>query len=253
MLAVILCGGSGTRLWPVSARSHAQALHEDWRGPLAAAADRASGCTVRRERLPRRHERRVHVQDDRRDHRAGRKGPAELQLVLEPVGRNTAPAIAAACCLIETQGRANEPLIVLPADHLIQDEARFANVAARAAKLAAAGRIVLFGSGRRCPRPALATSSARDPDRRRAAVGPPLRRKAIARKSHRVPRRRKLPLEQWHVLFHRWHHAGRAQAARSGCARSRPNGRRARIDADAAAAAATARPRDVPVGAGHLD
>ena len=47
--------------------------------------------------------------------------------------------------LIEKQGRADEPLIVLPADHLIQDEARFAAVAANAAKLAAAGRIVLFG------------------------------------------------------------------------------------------------------------
>ena len=68
-----------------------------------------------------------------------------MQLLLEPIGRNTAPAIAAACVLIERQGRANEPLIVLPADHLIQDEARFAAVAANASKLAAAGRIVLFG------------------------------------------------------------------------------------------------------------
>ncbi len=65
--------------------------------------------------------------------------------MLEPVGRNTAPAIAAACCLLEAQGRDAEPLIILPADHLIQHEERFTEIAARAALLASQGRIVLFG------------------------------------------------------------------------------------------------------------
>jgi mannose-1-phosphate guanylyltransferase len=75
----------------------------------------------------------------------GESGPSEVQLLLEPVGRNTAPAIAAACCLLERQGRAAEPLIVLPADHLIQDEQRFTRLAAHASDLAEKGHIVLFG------------------------------------------------------------------------------------------------------------
>jgi mannose-1-phosphate guanylyltransferase len=73
------------------------------------------------------------------------EGPERLQLLLEPVGRNTAPAIAAACVQLDRQGKADEPMIVLPADHLIRDEQRFAAVAKKAAQLASEGRIVLFG------------------------------------------------------------------------------------------------------------
>jgi mannose-1-phosphate guanylyltransferase/mannose-6-phosphate isomerase len=65
--------------------------------------------------------------------------------LLEPVGRNTAPAIAAAAAWATAAGLADAPMLVMPADHLIQDERRFAALAARAAQLAAEGRIVLFG------------------------------------------------------------------------------------------------------------
>jgi mannose-1-phosphate guanylyltransferase/mannose-6-phosphate isomerase len=75
----------------------------------------------------------------------GDAGLASVQLLLEPVGRNTAPAIAAACVVLEAQGKSDEPLLVLPADHLIQDEDRFAEVAMHAAGLASGGHIVLFG------------------------------------------------------------------------------------------------------------
>jgi mannose-1-phosphate guanylyltransferase len=75
----------------------------------------------------------------------GDAGPDRLQLLLEPVGRNTAPAIAAACVVLEAEGKSDESLIVLPADHLIQDEDRFAEVATHAARLASEGHIVLFG------------------------------------------------------------------------------------------------------------
>ena len=75
----------------------------------------------------------------------GKDGPGQVQLLLEPVGRNTAPAIAAACVRLAREGKEDEPLIILPADHLIQDEGRFAEVARHAAQLAAQGQIVLFG------------------------------------------------------------------------------------------------------------
>jgi mannose-1-phosphate guanylyltransferase / mannose-6-phosphate isomerase len=72
-------------------------------------------------------------------------GPRSSQLLLEPAGRNTAPAIAAAALWAAGAGLEDEPLLVLPADHLIQDEPRFSMLAAQAGELARAGRIVLFG------------------------------------------------------------------------------------------------------------
>jgi mannose-1-phosphate guanylyltransferase len=71
--------------------------------------------------------------------------PRSAKLLLEPVGRNTAPAIAAAALWAAGAGHADEPLLVLPADHLIQDEQRFSMLVAQARDLALAGRIVLFG------------------------------------------------------------------------------------------------------------
>jgi mannose-1-phosphate guanylyltransferase len=75
----------------------------------------------------------------------GDGAPAKCQLLLEPTGRNTAPAIAAACVALERNGHQDRPVIVLPADHLIQNEQRFAQVAGHAAALASQGKIVLFG------------------------------------------------------------------------------------------------------------
>ena len=145
MLAIILCGGSGTRLWPVSREAMPKPFMRIGDGPslLQRTALRsrrlgADSCLV--------------VTNGEYTFKTieeftelGEKAPADLQLLLEPVGRNTAPAIAAACCVLEKQGRTHEPLIILPADHLIQDEARFAEVAGHAARLAGEGRIVLFG------------------------------------------------------------------------------------------------------------
>ena len=145
MLAIILCGGSGTRLWPVSREAMPKPFMRVGAGPslLQRTALRskrlgADACVVVTNAE-------YTFKTIEEFTELGASGPSEVQLLLEPVGRNTAPAIAAACCLLERQGRAGEPLIVLPADHLIQDEARFAEVAAQAAQLASNGRIVLFG------------------------------------------------------------------------------------------------------------
>jgi mannose-1-phosphate guanylyltransferase/mannose-6-phosphate isomerase len=65
-------------------------------------------------------------------------------ILLEPVARNTAPAIAAAAVLIEREDPAGV-LIVMPSDHVIQDTAAFAAAVRRAADVAAGGKLVLFG------------------------------------------------------------------------------------------------------------
>ena len=65
--------------------------------------------------------------------------------LLEPFGRNTAPAIALGALFAESQGLGNAVLLVLPADHLIRDARAFAAAVARAAALAQKGVLVTFG------------------------------------------------------------------------------------------------------------
>ena len=145
MLAVILCGGSGTRLWPVSREAMPKPFMKIGGGAsllqrtaLRAGKVGADDCLVVTNAE-------YTFKTIEEFSSLGKQGPAHVQLLLEPTGRNTAPAIAAACVRLAHQGRLDEPLIVLPADHLIQDEDRFAAVARNAAALAAKGKIVLFG------------------------------------------------------------------------------------------------------------
>jgi len=145
MLAVILSGGSGTRLWPVSREAMPKPFMRLGNGAslLQRTLTRAvnAGCSeclivTNREYGFRTAE---EVESLRKD------APRSTRLMLEPTGRNTAPAIAAAALWAQDAGQGDEPLLVLPADHLIQDEARFAALVRQADKLARAGRIVLFG------------------------------------------------------------------------------------------------------------
>ena len=72
---------------------------------------------------------------------------APSAIVLEPVARNTAPAIAAAAFeALARSGNGESPiLVVLPADHVIREEARFAGAVRIAVREARAGRLVAFG------------------------------------------------------------------------------------------------------------
>ncbi len=139
LVPVILSGGSGTRLWPVS-RHHSpkqlEALVGD-RSMLAATVDRLEGldglaspiivCNVDHGPAVRREVRRSHRPD--------------ATVVLEPVARNTAPAVAAAAMLVD-----DDPiLLVMPADHVIADTAEFHRMARVGAAAAADGALVTFG------------------------------------------------------------------------------------------------------------
>jgi mannose-1-phosphate guanylyltransferase/mannose-6-phosphate isomerase len=73
------------------------------------------------------------------------------EIILEPVARNTAPAIAvAALAVMETDP--DGVLVVMPSDHAIQDEARFVEAVRLAANVAALGKLVLFGIKPTSPR-----------------------------------------------------------------------------------------------------
>jgi len=138
---VILCGGSGTRLWPLSRR----ALPKQFlplvseRSMLQDTVLRLSGLDCGAPVVISNDEHRFLVAEQLREIDC----PPAIQ-VLEPVGRNTAPAAAIAAFWLE----AHQPeavMLVLPSDHLIREVLRFQDAVRQAARLAARGLLVTFG------------------------------------------------------------------------------------------------------------
>ncbi len=138
---VLLSGGVGSRLWPVSRETHPKQFL-----PLAGelsmlqeTLQRASGLEETPPLVVCNEEHRFMVAEQLRqvDLRAS-------ALILEPEGRNTAPAVA----LAAIQALAGDPealLLVLPADHLIQDVDAFVAAVGKAVPLAQQGRLMTFG------------------------------------------------------------------------------------------------------------
>ncbi|MCS3805787.1 mannose-1-phosphate guanylyltransferase [Chromobacterium alkanivorans] len=146
LIPCIVSGGAGTRLWPVSRQAFPK--------PFIRLADDQSllqKAFLRAARLP--GVKRVIIITNQQaqlrtldECRAVNAGELALELLLEPEGRNTAPALAAAAAdLLEREPESNPLLLALPADHLIADEAAFAAAVEKAARLAGGGRIVVFG------------------------------------------------------------------------------------------------------------
>lgn len=144
LVPIILCGGAGTRLWPVSRESMPKPFMRlaDGRSLLQSTAARAA-------RLPGVLQLAV-VTNIAYSYKAV-EDLAEvdlscpLALLLEPEGRNTAPAIALAALWAQREHGEDTMLLVLPADHLIQDLAAFEASCMQAIELAASGRLVTFG------------------------------------------------------------------------------------------------------------
>lgn len=139
---VILCGGSGTRLWPVSTPTRPKqfaALVSDV-AMLTATAARVADQKHFAQPI-------VVAGADHGEQAAmliRAAGAAPAPMILEPAGRNTAPALVAAA--LEALARDTDAVIVvLPADHLIGDVEAFHRVLARAVAAARAGRIVTLG------------------------------------------------------------------------------------------------------------
>ncbi|MBV6409079.1 MAG: Alginate biosynthesis protein AlgA [Rhodocyclaceae bacterium] len=139
---VILSGGSGTRLWPLSREQHPKQLLP-LTGELSLLQDtarRLDGFAAGKVAAPLvvcNEEYRFITAEQLR--LAGR--PAAM-LILEPAGRNTAPALALAALAV----RAEDPvLLVMPADHVVTDRAAFQRAMAEGAAQAAQGAVVAFG------------------------------------------------------------------------------------------------------------
>ena len=147
ILPVVLSGGSGTRLWPLSREKYPkqllplvgeQSMLQATVSRLEGLADMAGPLLVCNE------EHRFVVAEQVRT--LGLQG----SVLLEPFGRNTAPALALAALWAVREG--DDPvLVVMPADHDIADGVAFRNAVARAVTLAATGVTVTFGITPDCP------------------------------------------------------------------------------------------------------
>lgn len=136
---VILSGGAGTRLWPMSRAARPKQL-------LALTADRSMlQLTAARAAAPDRFLPPVIVGNaahaSQIETQLAEIGIVPEALVLEPMGRNTAPAIALAALAVPPE----TPLLVMPSDHAILDVAAFHAAMATAMPLVDAGWLVTFG------------------------------------------------------------------------------------------------------------
>lgn len=145
LIPTILCGGAGSRLWPVSREMHPKSFIRlgDGQSLLQKSYLRATALPSVSEIVTvTNHGLYFKVQDEYRE--SGQSGFANT-FVLEPFGRNTAPAIAAAALRIAGTHGDDAVMLVLTADHLISDQPAFAKAVGEAIRLAQAGKIATFG------------------------------------------------------------------------------------------------------------
>jgi mannose-1-phosphate guanylyltransferase/mannose-6-phosphate isomerase len=145
MIPIILSGGSGTRLWPVSRRAHPKPFmklvdgeslaEKTFRRALGVAGESPVLTVTSRDYYF--YTRDLYTEVDGQEH--------DHPFLLEPIGRNTAPAIALAALYIEKEFGPDALMLVLPADHLIREESRFQAAVDEARALAARGYLVTFG------------------------------------------------------------------------------------------------------------
>jgi mannose-1-phosphate guanylyltransferase / mannose-6-phosphate isomerase len=141
---VVLSGGSGTRLWPLSRTMYPKQFirffNDQTSSFLAAILERLPGdAGFARPIIICNNDHRFLVQEE-----VKRAGVNPGAIVLEPVARNTAPAAAIAALLVARED-AEGIVVLMPSDHVIKDDAGFVAAVGRAAEMARTGKLVLFG------------------------------------------------------------------------------------------------------------
>lgn len=143
MFSLILAGGSGSRLWPLSRELYPkQLLNLNMEQSLLQATYQRLACFTPSKNIVSIANAK-HVSNVKRQLQESCDCPSVLA---EPVGKNTAPAIAVAAKYISSVSKENDPVVlVVPSDHLINDLGAFKTTVMRGEKIAKEGYIVTFG------------------------------------------------------------------------------------------------------------
>ncbi len=151
LITTILCGGAGSRLWPVSRELHPKPFIrlEDGQSLLQKAFLRGAALTGMTDIMTVTNRELYFKTED--EYREVNTGSIPTSFILEPFGRNTGAAIAAAALQVSQKYGDDAIMLVLAADHLITDQAAFQQAVHKATELATAGKLVTFGIEPTCP------------------------------------------------------------------------------------------------------
>ena len=141
IIPIILSGGAGTRLWPVSRRMHPKPFMEVAGKPLLAHALERAALIADEALIVTNQDHYYLTENLLKDTPEAPK----VSYLLEPKGRNTAPAIALAVRHIQKTHGDDAVCLVLAADHLISDDVAFEKAVGQAAEQAQEGNLVVFG------------------------------------------------------------------------------------------------------------
>lgn len=145
LVPVILSGGAGTRLWPVSRKAHPKPFMRlaDGRSLAMHTCERAHAVSDSAYILT------VTSRDyyflTRDAYLESNQRNTQYDFLLEPCARNTAPAIAMAAFKVQAESGPQSQMLVMPADHLIRNLDSFSKAVGNARELAAEGQLVTFG------------------------------------------------------------------------------------------------------------
>ena len=137
MINIVLCGGSGTRLWPISRSLMPKQFVKLFNNKSLFQLSVERNSKVCESQFIVSNEDQYFLALDQLEELE----KTNNKYLLEPVGRNTAPAIALACMTLDK----DEIVLVTPSDHLIKNEEAYALVVKRATKLAKENNLVTFG------------------------------------------------------------------------------------------------------------
>ncbi len=137
MINLILCGGSGTRLWPVSRTLMPKQFAPLFDGQSLFRKTVVTNSAVCNSQFIVSNANQYFLAKDQLE----LEGKVNSKFLLEPVGRNTAPAIALACLTLDPE----EIILVSPSDHIIRKKEEYKQVLERAKALAQEGNLVTFG------------------------------------------------------------------------------------------------------------
>ena len=141
IIPIILSGGAGSRLWPVSRRMHPKPFMEVAGKPLLAHALERAALIANEALIVTNQDHYFLTENLLKE----AQETLHVSYLLEPKGRNTAPAIALAVQHIQKAHGDDAVCLVLAADHLISDDVAFEKAVNQAAEQALAGNLVVFG------------------------------------------------------------------------------------------------------------